>query len=129
MTAAARSAMPRRTFDAGAVIFQEGEEASSVYLVQDGEVEIVRNVGGRKVTMFRIQNGGVLGEISVVAGKPYMADAVTSRPTTCIVISRDQFHRKLAAADPFVKALLRIVVAKARDGDELHRAGRISIQV
>jgi CRP-like cAMP-binding protein len=107
--------MPRQTFAAGEAIFQEGMIGDVAYVVQDGEVEIAKistkNV--RKVLGF-IRNGGMFGEMALIDGKPRMASATATKTTTCLVIKRDIFEKKVSAADPFVKGLLRILVRNVR---------------
>lgn len=107
--------MPRQTFDAGEDIFREGGIGDVAYVVQEGEIEIAKTTSKnqRKVLGF-IRNGGMFGEMALIDGKPRMADARATKVTTCLIIRRDVFEKKLNAADPFVKGLLRILVRNVR---------------
>ncbi|HEX9461723.1 MAG TPA: cyclic nucleotide-binding domain-containing protein [Alphaproteobacteria bacterium] len=108
--------MPKQTFAAGDVIFREGMIGDVAYVVQEGEVEIVRTQAksqARKVLGI-IRKGGMFGEMALVDGKPRMADAVAMKETTCMVVKRDVFERKFESADPFIKGLIRIFVRNIR---------------
>jgi len=107
--------MPRQNFEIGDVIFPEGGFGDVAYVVQIGQVEIAKTTakGERKVLGY-IGNGGMFGEMALIDGRPRMASATAVKPTTCLIIRRDIFERKLDAADPFVKGLLRILVRNLR---------------
>ena len=117
MTAAAGDTskiLHRRSFEAGQQIFAQGQVGTRAYVVEQGEVEIVRVRGHRRRSLGKIGPGGIFGEMALVDDEPRMADAIALTPCTCLVITREQFRRKLAAADPFVQGLLRIFVRNIR---------------
>jgi CRP/FNR family cyclic AMP-dependent transcriptional regulator len=111
----------RQTFAKGEVIFHEGAIGDVAYVVEDGEVEIARTTSKsrKRRVLGIITRGGMFGEMALIDGAPRMADATALQPTTCMTIRRDLFERKLAAADPFLKGLIRIFVRNIRSmGDE-----------
>ena len=48
----------------GDIIFEEGTAGSWVYVIAHGEVEIYKTIKGRKVTLDRLPEGEVFGEVS-----------------------------------------------------------------
>ncbi len=107
--------MPRQTFSPGEEIFREGGIGDVAYVVQDGEVEITKTTSkNKRKVLGYIRNGGMFGEMALIDGKPRMADATATKTTTCLIIRRDVFEKKVTAADPFVKGLLRILVRNVR---------------
>ena len=107
--------MQRQNFAVGEVIFAEGGFGDVAYVVQIGQVEIAKiSANGERKVLGYIGNGGMFGEMALIDGRPRMASATAVKPTTCLVIRRDIFERKLEAADPFVKGLLRILVRNLR---------------
>ena len=59
-----------RTYAAGQHIFEEGDRAEVVLIIQSGEVQITRpQPGGRRV-LARLASGDLFGEMSVVVGEP-----------------------------------------------------------
>jgi len=106
--------MPRLKFEANAAIFREGDTGDRAYVVENGEVAIVRNVDGKAHVLGTIGKGGMFGEMALVDGEPRMAAAIAVKETTCFVITRDVMLKKLEGADPFIKALTRVLVRSVR---------------
>ena len=113
--------MSRQTFAPKEVIFREGAAGDVAYVVQEGEVEIARTTSKshKRRVLGVITKGGMFGEMALIDGQPRMADATAITETTCVVIKRGIFERKLESADPFIKGLIRIFVRNIRSmGDE-----------
>jgi CRP/FNR family transcriptional regulator, cyclic AMP receptor protein len=106
--------MPRLKFEANTPIFREGDAGDRAYVVEAGEVAIVRTVDGKPEVLGTIGKGGMFGEMALVDGEPRMAAAIATKETTCFVITRDVLLKKLEGADPFVKALTRVLVRSVR---------------
>lgn len=106
--------MPRLKFDANTAIFREGDPGDRAYVVEAGEVAIVRNVDGKPHVLGTIGKGGMFGEMALIDGQPRMAAAIATRETTCFVVTRDVMLKKLETADPFLKALTRVLVRSVR---------------
>ncbi len=114
MSESTRNLMARAHFPARSVVFRQGDEGDRAYVVETGEVEIACLEGDRRRVLGVVGKGGIFGEMALVDDQRRMADAVALSPTTCLVVERDQFREKLDAADPFIKAILRIFVRNIR---------------
>ena len=67
-------AIRREHFEAKEVIFREGDRGDWLYVVLDGEVEVVRSVHGHgEVTLRTLGAGECFGEIALVSDKPRTA--------------------------------------------------------
>jgi CRP-like cAMP-binding protein len=106
--------MPRVTFEPTQQIFPEGGIGDVAYVVVLGEVEIARQVKGKRKVLGTIRSGGVFGEMALIDGKPRMAEAVAVKQTVCQVIRRDILDNKIKTADPFIRGLLRVLVQNIR---------------
>lgn len=104
----------RRTLASGEFIFREGEQGQTAYIVQSGEVEIVRIRDGEENVLATIPQGGIFGEMALVDSQPRMASARMSKGGTVIVVTEDMFNRKLNKTDPFIRGLLNIFVDTIR---------------
>lgn len=103
--------LERKVFYAGTTILKEGDEGDRAFLVQDGEIDIIKH----GTVVATIGKGELLGEMALIDDKPRMASAVARTDATCIIISRDTFREKLAKADPFLRGLLNIFVRNIRN--------------
>ena len=76
-----------RFFEAGAVIFEEGDPGDVLFVIQSGEVELTRlGLMGRQAVA-RLSCGDFFGEMSVVVREPRTARAVAI--TDCRLIELD----------------------------------------
>jgi CRP/FNR family transcriptional regulator, cyclic AMP receptor protein len=106
--------MPRLKFPADQPIFREGDPGDRAYVVESGEVSIVRMVDGKPSVLGTIGKGGMFGEMALVDGEPRMATAIPTKETTCFAVPREVLQKKLETADPFMKALTRVLVSSVR---------------
>ena len=112
--------LDRREYPAGRVLFDQGQKGSHAYVLEEGEVDIIRMHGDERRVLGRLGPGSIFGEMALIDDKPRMAGAVTVSKCTCLVISREQFQARTGDANPFVQALLRILVSNVRSLAEEH---------
>ena len=108
----------RKQFPAGEQILQEGAIGNRAYLVETGAVEISRGHGDKKVVLGKVGPGGIFGELALIDGQGRSADAKAVADTVCLVIPQDVFRDKLDKADPFLRALIRIMCRNLRSMTE-----------
>jgi CRP/FNR family cyclic AMP-dependent transcriptional regulator len=107
--------MERKVFYAGDIIFREGATGDCAYLIERGEVRITKGSPEAPVTLGVLRPGSLLGEMALIDAEPRMATATAITETTVTTISRTIFERKLEAADPFLRGLLRMLTRTLRD--------------
>jgi CRP/FNR family transcriptional regulator, cyclic AMP receptor protein len=90
----------RKTWPAGAMIFQRGDEGDDMLAVLSGCIRLsLGTAAGKELVLRHIEAGDVLGELALIDGEPRSADAVAATATTAIVIRRDRFQQ-VAGSDP-----------------------------
>jgi CRP/FNR family cyclic AMP-dependent transcriptional regulator len=104
----------RKTFQPGEAIFAQGDPGDSAYVVQRGVVEIVRDGARNRRVLGRVPPGGIFGEMALIDNQPRMAGARAVEETVCLVVPKRLLEKKLAQADPFIAALVRVLIANAR---------------
>jgi CRP-like cAMP-binding protein len=110
----ALNVLDRKVFYKGKDIFREGQPGRAAYIVESGEIEIAKSVDGRRVVLGRVGRGGVFGEMALLDEAPRMASATALRDTVLIVVPEATVAEKMAAADPFIRALVRIMTRNVR---------------
>ncbi|MBI1775259.1 MAG: Crp/Fnr family transcriptional regulator [Proteobacteria bacterium] len=113
----------RTAFPKGGRIFTEGDAGHHAYIVESGMVEIFREIDGRKTVLGTIAAGGIFGEMALIDRSSRVASAAALETTELIVIPDLVFQEKLAAADPFLRGLLRVLVRNVRSLVTTHRPG------
>jgi cytochrome P450/CRP-like cAMP-binding protein len=108
------------TFEADAVLFEEGDPARDLYLIVEGQAEVT--VAGRFLD--DVGEGESIGELGLLDRGPRSARVVTRTPMTVQVIEAAGFDRLLDEAPSVTHALLRQVSRRLRDTNE--RVARLS---
>ncbi|MCP4937166.1 MAG: Crp/Fnr family transcriptional regulator [bacterium] len=85
----------RRVMEKGAFLFHEGDEVQSVFIVEEGVVELTRpQLDGTAITLQRATDLTILAEASVYS-RVYHCDAVASMPALVSQLSRSAFLANL----------------------------------
>lgn len=108
------SILDRHTFLRGDVIFREGEIGDCAFIINQGLVEITKKSGRRVIVLDRVGAQGIFGEMAMIDAKPRSATATAVEPTQCLIIKNKVLRQKIDKADPFLRALLRIMVRNLR---------------
>jgi CRP-like cAMP-binding protein len=69
-----------------------------VQVVGDGELELMARQDGRRTTVAVVRTGGVILDIPMLLGNPMPFDAIASRETELIVLSRQRWTDLLAGS-------------------------------
>lgn len=93
-------------FAPGEVIFREGDQPTTAFLIESGVVEITADQGGHPVVLSRLGAGDLLGEMAVIDESPRTATAMAIDACVALVIDRAQINERLTQTDPIVRALL-----------------------
>jgi ATP:ADP antiporter, AAA family len=95
---------------AGEELFAEGDPGDCLYLVCDGEIDIV--AGGRKVAS--LGRGACLGEMALIGAAARSATARVAKDATLLRLWAEDFGQLLATEPEISLALLRTLAARLR---------------
>jgi cAMP-dependent protein kinase regulator len=85
-----------RTFQPGAVLVRQGEEAGRLFLIASGGVDVrSTDAEGEGVVLAQLGPGDVVGEISLVLRRPATADVIAAHTTVALELTRDQFQEAI----------------------------------
>ncbi len=77
-------------WDAGTMVFQEGDLGDACYVIDTGRVKVMRRLAdGQPITLAQIAHGGVVGELALFAGDRRAASMETVEPTTAVAIAAE----------------------------------------
>ena len=94
-----------RTFGAGEAVFRRGARVRSAYVVERGEIRLVRHPEvGRSMTLQVAREGALLAEASLFSVR-YHCDAVATVPTTALAFPIGRLRRGLGAEPGAAAAL------------------------
>ena len=95
----------------GELLFEEGDQAASTFLIEKGDVEIYRGKGQRRRVVARAGPASILGDMAMFGDRPHIASARAVRPVRVMRFDRSRLLPELAV-HPGI--LLRWMVAGMR---------------
>ena len=77
-------------WDAGTVVFEEGDVGDACYVIYNGRVKVTKRlVDGQPIALAHIEHGGMVGELALFANERRAATLQAVEQTTAIAISRE----------------------------------------
>jgi CRP/FNR family transcriptional regulator, cyclic AMP receptor protein len=93
LEAVAQVAVPRR-WERGQVIFREGDEGDTCYLLRSGAVVLTReHQDGRMVALAELRAGAMFGELAMFRGETRSATAEAFEATTAVALLAGDMQR------------------------------------
>lgn len=114
----AEVAVPRR-FDAGEIVFREGDESSTCYIVRSGQARAVReHTDGRSITLANFGPGDIFGELAMFDDERRSATVEALESTEAIAILAGDMRRLLREHPDIAVKLLASLGRKLRETNE-----------
>jgi CRP/FNR family transcriptional regulator, cyclic AMP receptor protein len=99
----------------GQMIFQRGDNGSSMVVVLRGRIRISSvSSDGKEVTLNVINPGEITGELALLDGKPRSADGTAIEDTLLLVVERRNFVPFLAQNQDLTLRLLSVLCERVR---------------
>ena len=122
----AEVAVPRR-FESGEVVFREGDESNTCYVVRTGQARAVReHTDGRSITLANFGPGDIFGELAMFDDERRSATVETLEQTEAIAILGGDMRRLLSEHPAIAVKLLASLGRRLRETNE--RLARQSFQ-
>ncbi len=101
-----------RDYQAGAVLFEEGQPGDYMYVVQEGEVEIRRQVGETERVLAVLPAGEFFGEMAILNGRPRSATAVCRTHCRLLTIEGKTFEAMLRARPEIALRIIKSLASR-----------------
>jgi CRP/FNR family transcriptional regulator len=112
----AAEAVQRRTFEAGAVLFREGDTGEALYILVSGLVKVSKvDLEGHEKTLAIFQAPEVVGEMALLGQDQRSATALALSKVETLVLYRDDFL-KLLTGYPVINLNLTSTLAQRLRG-------------
>jgi CRP/FNR family transcriptional regulator len=122
----AQVTVPRR-FQAGEVVFRDGDQSDTCYVVRSGRARAVReHAGGRSITLATFGPEDMFGELAMFDDEPRSATVEATEDTEAIAILGGDMRRMLREHPDLAVKLLAALGRRLRDTNE--RLARQSFQ-
>lgn len=116
-------------FKDGEILFREGDLSREMYIVQQGAVEVFKNVEDKTIVLGRVERGHMVGEMSLLESLPRSATAKAVGETTLLVLEPGSFLLKIRRDPTFAFELMKQLSDRIRQTNDKLVALLINEQV
>lgn len=109
----AKVAVPR-SYEAGQLVFREGDQGDTCFVVRSGAIKITREHGGRTIALAELRAGDMFGELSMFGGEVRSASATAVEPTQAVALLAGDVRRLLASNPPIALKMLETMADRVR---------------
>jgi CRP-like cAMP-binding protein len=108
-----------RNLHVGETLFKEGDPGREMFIVTSGQVMITKETpqGDPLVLGYR-GAGEFIGEIALISDSPRTATVVAVKPTQMLVISHEEFWRRLRSDEDFRQVVMNTLIGRLLSADE-----------
>ena len=100
------------TYTNGQIIFSENSPGDWVYIIISGNVEIFRNIGGKKYVLGQLKAGDVFGEMAFLGNTKRTASAAAVGKTVIAAIDRDTLDSEFNKLSSDFRLILKTLVSR-----------------
>jgi len=105
-------------FEAGAVIFREGDKGEIMYILVKGCVELRKKVEGGETVLKLVKTPNeFFGEMSLIDGRPRSATAVASEKTSLLAVDDAIFDSMVLSNPKFALTIIKTLSARIRSSN------------
>ena len=104
-----------RSYEAGAIIFHEGEPGTTCHIITRGKVRVfVIGEDGRELSVSIFGPGEIVGEMALFEDLPRSASVEALEPTSTLELNQDVLLHGLARSASLARSLLRALSSRLR---------------
>jgi small-conductance mechanosensitive channel/CRP-like cAMP-binding protein len=124
---AAAASFSQLHYAAGERIIGEGEPGDSFFVVDRGEVEVSKKLGGKDRPLARLMSGQFFGEMALLTGETRSATVVAAADVDVFRLDKAGFQ-KIIAGNPSIAVGISEILAERRDAQS-QAAGDITARL
>ena len=98
----------------GEKIIEEGAPGDSFFLIDSGEVQVSKKMGGYSRELARLMDGQFFGEMALLTGEPRAATVVAASDVDLFVLDKNGFQ-DIIAANPEMAVDISSILAERRE--------------
>jgi CRP-like cAMP-binding protein len=104
-----------KLFKKGEYLFHDNDLGNEMFVLQEGEVEVLKKIGGQEKVLAVLKKGDFFGEMAILNGKPRTATIRVSVDSKILVINPSTFESMIRGnADIAIKMLQKLATRLAQ---------------
>lgn len=107
------------TYAAGDMIFSQGDLGTEMFIIQDGEVEIIKHINGESHILSHLEKGDFFGEMALLEAAPRTADAIAKTEVKVLIINGSRFDDMLKKNPEIAVRIIRKYSKRLREANTL----------
>lgn len=108
---ATKKAATEILLETGDILYREGDRNDCAYIIEEGEILLHTMVDGERVNLERRGSGSIVGELSILTGKPRTVTVEATRPCKIFKISANQIVSVFKRLDPILTACIETSIS------------------
>lgn len=110
------------TFEAGDVLFSEGEEGVQVFFIMNGELRVSKTLhNGEEEELARLGEGDIVGEMAILDNRPRTATVTALARTEVMVVDKDNFLSSMEQQPQLAISFLKLLAGRIDQMNEKWR--------
>lgn len=106
-------------YAAGDIIFAQGDLGTEMFIIQEGEVEIIKHIGTQSHQLSRLEKGDFFGEMSLLEALPRTAEARAITDVKLVAINGSRFDEMLRRNPEVAVRIIRKYSKRLREANTL----------
>lgn len=116
-----------RSYDAGEVVFREGDEGDTCHVVRSGTLKVTKaHPDGRTIALTALHPGDMFGELAMFDGERRSATIEALERTTTLALLAEDIRRLMVTQPPIAVKMLTALAGRVRAAND--RIARQSFQ-
>ncbi len=107
-----------RRFEAGEVVYREGEAANEAYLLEEGRVRLIKRVRGAERSLMVLKPGDLFGESALLVGAPRSSTAIALVPGVALALDQTTLQNLLEHNPTVAARIVQQLVRRLRDAED-----------
>src|SRR5438067_10061726 len=108
-----------QAYSAGETIFQQGDLGTEMFIIQEGEVHIVKHINNESHLLSKLEKGDFFGEMALLESVPRTADAVAHTDVKALIINGARFDEMLRKNPEIAVRIIRKYSKRLREANAL----------
>lgn len=107
------------TFASGDLIFSQGDLGTDMFIIQEGEVDIIKHIQGESHLLSHLEKGDFFGEMALMENSPRTADALAKTDVKVVAINGSRFDEMLRKNPEIAVRIIRKYSKRLREANSL----------
>jgi len=119
MNSTAIKKLKRIDFSQGDMLFNEGDQGFSFYIIQEGKVEVFKEIEGKSKTLGVVNAGEPLGEFALITQSLRSASARALSSGYAVEVSEEGYQELLKELPDWAISVISSLIRRLKDANEL----------